>query len=166
MQRWMLWAVLAAVGVALLGGGAFYGLKEYRANKPDKIWVPLPLRADLSMEDQKELAENIEAELKKDERLRIFVSDLGLKEKFNVADDVAAAKELEKRLFVEVGSADTPEGSVPSINIGVRGIYRENELLREMSMRIIREVWEMVGIDPDTGMRKEDNGSQDIPGGF
>lgn len=162
----MLWAVLAAVGVALLGGGAFYGLKEYRANKPDKIWVPLPLRADLLMSEQKELAENIEAELKKDERLGIIVSDLGLKEKFNAADEDAAAEELGERIFVEVGSADTPEGSVPSINIGVRGIYSENELLREISMRIIRDVWVMIGIDPDTGMRKEGGGSQHIPGGF
>jgi hypothetical protein len=52
---------------------------------------------------------------------------------------------------VEVGSADTPMGSVPSINIGVSGIGREGDVLGEASMRIIRDVWRMIGIDPETG---------------
>ncbi|MDP4623873.1 MAG: hypothetical protein NWT08_01920 [Akkermansiaceae bacterium] len=164
MQRWMLWAALAAVGVALLGGGALYGLKEYRANKPDKIWVPLPLRADLSMAEQKDLAEKIDVELRKDERLRKVVTDLGLVKKFNVADEDAAVKELESRLFVDVGSADTPNGQVPSINIGVRGISRENPLLREMASRIIKDVWVMIGIDPNTGKRLDGTGMSDAPG--
>lgn len=166
MQRWMLWALLAAVGVILLGGGAFYARKEYQANKPDKIWVPLPLRADLSMAEQKSLAEEIEEELRKEDRLQKLASDLGLKEKFNVIDEAAAVKELDRRLFVEVGSADMPEGLVPSINIGVRGIYRENELLKTISIRTIRDVWMMIGIDPDTGNRLNDTGNLDLPAGF
>jgi hypothetical protein len=60
-------------------------------------------------------------------------------------------KELNRRLFVEVGSADTPNGSVPSINVGVAGIGHETKLLGEASMRIIRDVWRMIGIDPETG---------------
>lgn len=164
MQRWMLWAVLAAVGMALLGGGAFYARKQYYANKPDKIWVPLPLRADLSMAEQKDLAEEVDADLRKDERLREIVADLGLKGKFNVADEDAAVKELDRRLFVEVGMADTPGGRVPSINVGVRGISREKVLLHEMTERIINDVLLMIGVDPNTGKREDDAETLDAPG--
>ncbi|MEP2776813.1 MAG: hypothetical protein ABJM75_15285 [Luteolibacter sp.] len=167
----MLWAVLTAVGLVLLGGGALYGLKEYRANKPDKQWVPLALRADLSMAEQKDLAGKLEAELRKDVQLRKVVTDLGLVKKFNVADENAAVKELDKRLFVEVGTAEAPSGApgmpgglVPSINVGVRGIHRENALLKELAMRIIKDVWRMIGIDPDTGRRMDDVPRLDAPG--
>ncbi len=131
--------------------GARYAKREYHLRQPSKIWVPLALRPDLSMEDQKKLAEQINAKLRTDEILRAVVMDLGLREKFKQPSEDAAVKELNRRLFVEVGSADTPNGSVPSINVGVAGIGHESKLLGEASMRIIRDVWRMIGIDPETG---------------
>lgn len=155
--------MLAAVGLSLLGGGALYGYREYWANQPDKVWVPLPLRADLSMADQKDAAEKIDAGLREDEVLRGVVGDLGLVGKLGVVDEDAAVKELGGRLFVEVGSADTPGGTVPSIHIGVRGISRENPLLMEMATRIMKDVWLMLGVDPETGRPLGEAGA---PGGF
>jgi hypothetical protein len=131
--------------------GARYAKREYHLRQPSRIWVPLALRADFSMEDQKKLAEEINTSLRTDEILRAVVMDLNLREKFKQPSEDAAVKELDRRLFVEVGSADTPNGSVPSINIGVSGIGHEADLLGEASMRIIREVWRMNGIDPETG---------------
>ena len=131
--------------------GAKYAKREYHLRQPSKIWVPLALRADLSMEDQKKLAEQINTKLRTDEILRAVVMDMDLRGKFKQPSEDAAVKELNRRLFVEVGSADTPKGSVPSINIGVAGIGHESELLGEVSMRIIRDVWRMIGIDPETG---------------
>jgi hypothetical protein len=113
--------------------------------------VPIALRADLSMADQKKLAEQIEAKLRSDEILRAIVVDVGLQEKFKLPSEDAAVKELDRRLFVDVGSADTPNGPVPSINIGVAGTGHERDILGEASMRIIRDVWRMIGIDPETG---------------
>jgi len=151
MQRWMLWAVLGVVGLVVMFFGARYAKREYHLRQPSRIWVPLALRADFSMEDQKKLAEEINASLRTDEILRAVVMDLNLRQKFKQPSEDAAVKELDRRLFVEVGSADTPNGSVPSINIGVSGIGHEADLLGEASMRIIREVWRMNGIDPETG---------------
>lgn len=151
MQRWMLWAVLGVVGLVVMFFGARYAKREYHLRQPSRIWVPLALRADFSMEDQKKLAEEINTSLRTDEILRAVVMDLNLREKFKQPSEDAAVKELDRRLFVEVGSADTPNGSVPSINIGVSGIGHEADLLGEASMRIIREVWRMNGIDPETG---------------
>jgi hypothetical protein len=147
----MLWAVLGVVGLVVMFFGARYAKREYHLRQPSRIWVPLALRADFSMEDQKKLAEEINASLRTDEILRAVVMDLNLRQKFKQPSEDAAVKELDRRLFVEVGSADTPNGSVPSINIGVSGIGHEADLLGEASMRIIREVWRMNGIDPETG---------------
>lgn len=147
----MLWAVLGVVGLVVMFFGARYAKREYHLRQPSRIWVPLALRADFSMEDQKKLAEEINTSLRTDEILRAVVMDLNLRQKFKQPSEDAAVKELDRRLFVEVGSADTPNGSVPSINIGVSGIGHEADLLGEASMRIIREVWRMNGIDPETG---------------
>jgi hypothetical protein len=151
MQRWMLWAVLGVVGLVVMFFGARFAKSEYHLRQPAKIWVPVALRADLSIADQKTLAGQIEEKLRTDEILRSVVVDVGLQQKFKQASEDAAVKDLNRRLFVEVGSADTPTGSVPSINIGVAGIGREGDVLGEASMRIIREVWRMIGVDPDTG---------------
>jgi len=147
----MLWALLGVVGLVVMFFGARYAKREYHLRQPSKIWVPIALRPDLSMADQKKLAEHIDGKIRTDEILRGVVVDVGLKEKFRQPSEDAAVKELNRRLFVDVGSADTPNGSVPSINIGVAGIGHEGDVLGEASMRIIRDVWKIIGIDPETG---------------
>lgn len=147
----MLWAALGVVGLVVMFFGARFAYREYHLRKPARIWVPLALRADLSMEDQKKLAEQINTSLRTDEILRAVVMDLELRDKFKQPSEDAAVKELDRRLFVEVGTADTPKGSVPSINVGVSGTGHETKLLGDASMRIIRDVWRMIGIDPETG---------------
>lgn len=151
MQRWILWACLGFVGLVAVLFGAKYAREEYLLRKPDKVWVPLALRADISMAEQKKHAEEIDAKLRTDEILRRVVIDVGLQEKFNQPSQDAAVKDLDRRLFVEAGTADTPTGTIPSINIGVRGTGHEHDILVETSMRIIRDVRRMIGIDPDTG---------------
>jgi hypothetical protein len=147
----MLWAGLGAVGLVLMFFGAKYARSEYFLRKPSKIWVPLALRPDLSMAEQKKLVEQIDGKLREGDLLRQVVLDAGLQEKFKQPTEDAAVKELKRRLFVEIGSADTPTGSVPSINIGVSGTGHERKILGEASTRIFRDVCRMIGIDPDTG---------------
>jgi hypothetical protein len=155
MQRWMLWVGLGVVGLVLMFFGARFAWREYHLSKPDKVWVPLALQTDLSMADQQKLADQINGRLRSDEILRKVVADIGLQEKFGQTSEDATVKELDRRLFVEVGSADTPTGLVPSINIGVRGIGHEHDLLGEAATRIMQDVWVMIGIDPKTGTRIE-----------
>jgi len=147
----MLYAGLAVVGLVLLTGGGLYGYREYLRSKPAPIWVPLALRADISMGDQEKLAKEIEARLRTDEVLRNVVLDAGLQTKFGSPTEDAAVKELEKRLFVKVGTAETPQGTVPSINVGFTGTGREKEATGAAATRVIKDVWKMLGIDPETG---------------
>jgi len=151
----MLYAGLAAFGFVLLAGGAYYARKQYYASKPAPIWVPLALRVDISMEDQGKLAKEIEDRLRNDELLRQVVVDAGLQSKFGSPTEDAAVKELKERLFVKVGTADTPQGTVPSINVGVNGTARERDASGAAATRLIKDVWKMLGIDPDTGKQLE-----------
>ncbi|QTN32676.1 hypothetical protein HZ994_10145 [Akkermansiaceae bacterium] len=162
----MLWAAAGIVGLVMMFFGARFAWREYHLGKPSRIWVPLALREDISMEDQKKLAEQIAEKLRTDAILRQVVVDVGLQEKFGQATEDAAVKELDKRLFVEAGTAKTPAGGqVPSINVGLSGTGHENKVLGEASTRIIKDVWLMLGIDPATG-RPLGEPAPDPPGSF
>ena len=155
MQRWMLWIAFGVVSLVLMFFGAKYARHQYYLGKPDKVWVPLPLREGISVADQKKIADQIREKLHTDTILRKVVIDVGLKEKFKQPTEDAAVKELARRLFVEVGSAETPNGSMPSVNIGLSGIGHEHAVLGEAATRIIKDVWVIIGIDPITGKRLE-----------
>ncbi len=153
MQRWMLYAGLAVIGLLLLAGGGYYGFHQYRMGKSAPRWVPLPLRYGVPMEEQKELARQLEEKLRNDEFLKTVVVDAKLKEGFEVESEEAALEELKRRMFVKVGTFQMPTGSgtVPSVNIGVEGTRREKEVLDAASTCLIREAWRLMGIDPNTG---------------
>ncbi len=69
----------------------------------------------------------------------------------DVPTEDAAIEELKDRLFVKVGTAETPNGDVPSINIGFDGNGKEKEATSAAATRVIKDVWKMIGVDPETG---------------
>ena len=135
----------------LIVGGGLYGYREFLRSKPAPIWVPLPLRPGISMVEQEKIATEIEAQLRTDDILRQIAIDVDIQKKLSLPSLDAAVAELDSRLFVKVGSADTPNGSVPSINIGVTGNGHEKAVLGETALRIFKDVYVIVGIDPKTG---------------
>lgn len=151
MQRWILWGILAAVGLVLIGGGGLYGYREYSQGKPAPVWVPIPLNPTISLEQQEEVAAQVSKSLRADEVLGAVVLDLGLIEKFGVTDEGAAIAELGRRLFVEAGTMATQMGENPSLNVGMRGSRREKDLSGEVAERIVKDVFRMMRIDPETG---------------
>ncbi len=152
----MSYAALGVVGLVLMFFGARYAKREYHLSQPARIWVPLPLRADISMEQQNMLAKTIREKLNTDEVLRKVVVNAGLQERFGQPTEDAAVKELGRRLFVDPGTATAPNGlEVPSINIGVSGTGHESAVLGEVSTELIKDVFIMLGIDPKTGKRSD-----------
>ena len=148
----MLYVGMGILGLMLLAGGGLYAYRENLRSKPSPMWVPITLRPDISMEDQKRLAVEIEENLGKDDTLRQVVIDMDLQVQYGLPDQDAAVKELERRLFVKISTEATPEGNVPSINVGVRGTGREKKISGDAATRIARHVWRMLGIDPETGL--------------
>jgi hypothetical protein len=143
MQRWIALAV-AVVLLLGMGGGAL--LWNQRRNRPDKVWMPLPLNPAAPEDARKSFVKQLDTELRKPSVLLGVATDVQLAENFGLPTTEAAADELGKRLFVELGQADTPMGKAPSLNIGVNGKSREHALLAKIAERLMQDVKRILGV--------------------
>lgn len=130
----------------LLGGGALYAYYSYRQSRPYPVWVPLPLNPRLPAEKRDQIVTDLREKLRERALLVQVSKDVGLTAKWRLASDEAGATELGKRLFVDAGEADSPMGKVPSINIGVHGNKKERVVSGEIAMRLMDDVWKILGI--------------------
>ena len=131
----------------VLGGGVF-AYWTYKQNRPSPVWVPLPINRDLSDDKRNEIVKDLKAKLDTPEVLARVSKDLDLPEKWNLSSDAEAAQSISERLILEIGEADTPMGKVPSMNIGIRGTKKEVKLSGEIAMRLMKDVWKILGIKP------------------
>jgi hypothetical protein len=146
MQRWIVFGVVAMLLV--LGGGGF-AYRTYKQNRPQPIWVPLPINPELPAEKRKEVAAELKKNLMKPEVLLQVSKDLGLPKILGLPTDEAAANEVAQRMFVDVGEAAAPTGgTVPSINIGIKGKRKDTEISGKIAMRLMQDVWKILGIKP------------------
>ncbi len=142
MQRWiaLVTVVLLLLGV---GGGVLYW--NHRQNRPDKVWVPLPLNPETPEDARGTIVKQLGTELRKPSVLLGVATDVQFATKLGLPSNEAAVDELGKRLFVEIGTADTAVGKIPSINIGVNGKSKEHELLGQVSIRLMKDVRRIIG---------------------
>ncbi|MES2439121.1 MAG: hypothetical protein V4584_08635 [Verrucomicrobiota bacterium] len=145
MQRWI---VVGVVAVMLAIGGGGFAYWTYKQNRPAPIWVPLPINSEVSDEKRAEIAKELKEKLQKPEILIPLSKELDLAKRWNLASPEEAAAEIRKRLFVDLGTADSPMGRVPSINIGVRGPRKETDISGKIALRLMQDVWKMLGIKP------------------
>lgn len=132
----------------LMFGGAIYAYSNYKQNRPQPMWVPLPLNHELPEEKRQEVAKDLKTKLAEDAVLLQVSKDLGLPAKMEVGSDAEVVTKLRERLFVDVGEAEGPMGRVPSINIGVRGKVRDMELSGQIATRLMDDVWKILGVKP------------------
>lgn len=123
----------------LLVAGAAIGYRTYRLNQPiHPVLLQYPLPVDMSLEKRSATAQVLKQKLC-DAALLIQVSkEVGLAKKLDFATDEGAAIELAKRVFVEVGEADLPQGRVPAIGIGLNCKVKEYNTMVEVSNRLNR----------------------------
>jgi len=145
MQRWIVVGVVAVV-LALAGGS--FGIWQIRQNRPDKVWVPIPLNPQLPEEERLERAAHLKEQLLSSGVLLQISKDLGLAEKWHLKSDDEAAAEVGKRLFLEVGYTTTLTGEGPSLNVGVTGLKKEHNLIGDISLSVTKEVWKILGVKP------------------
>jgi len=124
--------------VGLMGG--YTWLKNERANRPDRIWVPIALNPELSYEQHQEFAEHIREKLITNQVLEKISSDLNLQSRGQFATEEAAVTDLRMRLICEVGEYNY----APSLNLGFRGASRENAMLRELTERLMEDFKKIV----------------------
>lgn len=145
MQRWIVAGILAVV---LVIGGGLYGYKAYKMSRPHPIWLALPIRVDLEKEKRDQIIDSLKTKLSEPELLEKVSKELGLPAKMELPNDDACVKEMQERLFIRTGDADTPMGKIPALHIGMKGTNRNRETTGEIVNRIRPEVFEILGIDP------------------
>lgn len=150
----MLYAIIGAVVLALVGGGGLYGFREYLRSKPAPRYVQIALQPDASVADQEKASKEIEEKLRNEDLLKRVVAEEDLQEAFELESEAAAVAELKERLFVKPGSTqNSMGGSLPSIDVGANGSGREREMLDRIAVRLSHETYRIIGIDPETGRR-------------
>jgi len=142
MQRWI---ALTLVVILLLGSVGSALVWNHRRNRPDKVWVPLPLSPESSDDARKTFARQLDKELRKTSVLLGVATDVHLAEKLGLPSAEAAADELGKRLFVEIGQANMPMSKIPSLNVGVNGKSKEHALLGQIAERLMKDVERVIG---------------------
>ena len=147
MQRWI---VLGVVALVLALGGAGLGFRAYKNSRPHPIWVPMPVNPDLTGEKRDEVAKDLKAKLTAPEKLTQVCKELNLAQEWELGSDAAAADELKRRLFVTSGEMVGKMGMIPSINVGVSGKVKEKIMSEKIAMRLMEDVWDVLGISPPT----------------
>lgn len=143
MQRWIIAGVVA---LALICGGGYVAIKIYKQNRPSPVWVPMPINPELPVAQRDEIIAKLKAALSEKERLVVVSKEVGLVAKWGMPSDEAGAAEIASRLFVREGEADTPNGRVPAIHVGIKGKRKETKVSGEIAVRLMKDVFDILGI--------------------
>lgn len=129
-------------------GGTYFAYKTYKQNRPAPVWVPLPINPELPSKKRDEVIQTLKDKLSEPELLEKVCQDIQLRKKWNFDSDAEAAQDVAERLFVRAGDADTPMGKVPAILIGVNGKIKERDVSGEIAVRLMDDVWGILGVEP------------------
>ncbi len=145
MQRWILLGLVAAVILAIAGGGGIWWMRQ---NRPDQQWVPMPVNAAATSEERKETIEDLERILKQESVLLKIVKELSLQSRWDCKSEQEAVDRLKSSMFVREGEFRNPmtQETFVSIDIGVKGKQKERDLLGEIAMRLAKETRSALGI--------------------
>ncbi|MBN8458872.1 MAG: hypothetical protein J0M04_13645 [Verrucomicrobia bacterium] len=146
MQRWIIAA--AAFMVLFLVLGAF-GYRTYQQNRNTRIWLPLPA-VEASPEQRKEMADTLKKKLTDPETMAAVCRDSGFAKTFGFSSEEEAVKSLLTRFFCEIGTADTSNGKVPSINVGFNCKVKEFHKMDKVTGRLREDILKILGV-PEGG---------------
>ncbi len=145
MQRWI---VAGLVAMMLFLGGGYFAYRTIKRNRPQPIWVPVPINPQLPTAKRDEIIKKVMQQLSDPYILEKVSHDLNLTRKMDLPTDRDVAAELGKQLFVRPGDMDTPMGKVPSIHIGLTGKAKDTALTGEIAIRLMDDAWPILGISP------------------
>ena len=119
--------------VILLGGGAF-SYHTYKINLPvHPVLLQFPVPVESTSKERSDKIDWLKRVLLEPSLLTKVSKNAGLAKKLQLATDDAAANDLGKRLFVEIGEADTPQGRVPVMKIGLHCKVKEYNTMINVS---------------------------------
>ena len=132
----------------LVCGAGVFGYWTYRQNQPAPMWVEMPINPERTDEEREKTVKELLNRLRDKTLLTKVSKDMGLAGKWKLSSDSAAADELSNRLFVKIGDTAAPIGRVPAVHVGVTGKKKELKLSGDIAMRLMDDVWKILGIKP------------------
>lgn len=138
MQRWIIAAGVLFVLLVLGGGIGYHTHQMNRQIHPVLLQFPLP--AEVSPATRDATVQTLREKLGETALLTQVSKDVGLAKKLRLATNEAAVSDLAKRLFVEPGVADLPQGRVPVISIGLNCKVKEYNLMVEVGNHLNKAI--------------------------
>lgn len=134
MQRSITLAI-AAFFFLVIGAGV--GAYFYKQNKPDKLWIPIPVKNEISEESKAEIERIARDHFAKPEVIERVSQDSGLPSNF-----------ITSRIFFEYGDFQDPSTMIQgtSFNIGLAGKRKERASLEKGATCLgkeLRKVYQM-----------------------
>ncbi len=129
----------------LLVGGVGLGYRTYQQNRDTRIWLPIPTNPELSLAQRKEVAAMLQEQLRDPALLARVSKDSGYAATMGLPSDEEGAKDLLKRLFAEIGYAETAKGRVPSINVGFACKVKEFKKMDKVTKRLMVDIGLVLG---------------------
>ncbi len=143
MQRWI---VAAGVLLVLIVGASAFAYRSYQQNRATQVWLPISIKPDQPAERLASTVLKLKQGLSAHALLVQVSKDVGLARKMHLPTDAAAADALEERLFVEIGTADSPLGKVPSLNVGLHCKVKEFHVMSEVVNRLRKDIFSLLGV--------------------
>lgn len=141
MQRWI---VAGLVFLVLLVGGGYFAYRTYQQNRTTRIWLPLPT-PKMTVEERRQTTASLLEKLSDPVLMAAVCRDAGYAKTMDFASEEEGTKDLLKRLFCEIGTADTAQGKVPSINVGFSCKVKHFGKMGEVTNRLRKDILEILG---------------------
>jgi len=98
MRKWLIPAIVAFV---LLLGGAAFGIRIIKQNRPAPFWVEIPMKLPADGVQLEKLEKDIRQRVLADDILVPVVREMDLARRWNLPGEQAAVAELRRRAFVQ-----------------------------------------------------------------
>jgi hypothetical protein len=115
-------------------------------DRPTRIWLPIPTKPELLLEQRQDVVTLLTEKLSELSLLTLVSKDSGYAKDMGLATDEDGAEDLKQRLFVEIGTADSPGGKVPSINVGFICKVKEFERMKKVTNRLMTDIGIVLGL--------------------
>lgn len=132
----------------VLMGGGYFAYRTYQQNRMTRIWLPLPA-PQATVEQRKAMTATLLEKLSDPALMASVCKDSGYAKTMGLPSDAEGTKDLLGRLFCETGTADTPAGKVPSVNVGFNCKVKEFGKMDKVTNRLRKDIIEILGLAND-----------------
>lgn len=126
MRKWLIPAIVAFV---LLLGGAAFGIRIIKQNRPAPFWVEIPIKLPSDGAQLEKLEKDLRQRVLSDDIIIPVTREMDLARRWNLPGEQAAVAELRRRVFVQFKDAGF-------LKIGLNGKRKEMTTTSEIAKKL------------------------------